>query len=129
MKREELEKLPMVDFGEKIPDLDGLYVISSRKKHESGFKYISVYGYKYNDDDELVFAKKLTDTADVLHIGIGLKTFDLKTLELFCDYLYKIDYKETGVAHYFAGFSPVKFKVSGSGFSDFHIEIVYRKEK
>lgn len=114
-----------------MPLLDTLYVVSSAKKHESGYKFIEVYGIAYGKNNEIVFAKKLTDCADVIHVSVDLKTFDPKYLETtkFFDgtFLYKVDFMEKGVAHYFPGFARTKFRVDGCGFSDFRVIIVYAK--
>lgn len=132
MERKELEKLPVLDFNEKVPLLDALYVVSSDKNHESGWKFIEVYGIAYGKNNKILFAKKLTDCADVIHVSVDLKTFDPEYLEKtkFFDgtFLYKVDFMETGVAHYFPGFARTKFRVSGCWFSDFRVEVVYAKD-
>ena len=133
MKKEELEKLESVGYEEKIPLLDTLYVVSSAKKHESGYKFIEVYGITYGKNNEIVFAKKLTDCADVIHVSVDLTTFDPEYLEKtkFFDgtFLYIVDFMEKGVAHYFfLGFTKTKFRVDGCGFSNFRVNIVYAKD-
>lgn len=122
MKKEELEKLESVGYEEKIPLLDTLYVVSSAKKHESGYKLIEVYGIAYNGDDKVIFAKRLTRQSDVLCIGMDLKSFGKKITRKRMA-LYEVDYAEKNVARYFGS----QFRVSNCWSNSFRIDVVDKK--
>lgn len=111
-----IEFEPINIFKDNIPLLDEIYVVSNRKKHGSGFKYITVYGVAYDKDmRDIIWKKKLSECSDVIHIFLPEKSNNLKMA-------FSVDFKEVNVARYFARYG-YKFNITGV-FSDFEIRIV-----
>lgn len=68
---EELEELALENkdaFIEDIPLLDELYVFISNEVHDSGYLMYKIYGVVYGKDKEIIYAKRLTQSSDVIHI-------------------------------------------------------------
>lgn len=104
-------------FKDDIPLLDEVYVVSNRKKHDSGFRCITVYGVAYDKDmRDIIWKKKLSECSDVIHILIPEKSNKL------FDRAFSVDFKEVNVARYFVRYG-YKFEITGV-FSDFEIRIV-----
>ena len=68
MTKDELNKLEKITFTEEIPLLDELYVVVSNKKHDSGYKMYKIYGIAYGNNSEIIYAKCLSEWADVINI-------------------------------------------------------------
>ena len=68
MTKDELNKLEKITFTEEIPLLDELYIVVSKKKHDSGYKMYKIYGVAYDNNNEITYAKCLSEWADVIHI-------------------------------------------------------------
>ncbi len=93
---------------------DRLYFISTRRKHESGYHIIEVYG---SDDNEGKFYA-LTRCSDVLDLsGIHFETKKYWNLV-------SIDVPEPGVFRMFIHQNGFKFCTPLKGCSSFHIEVV-----
>ena len=129
LKAEELQKFEPYNWKEEIPLLDELYVVPCNKRHDSGYRFIKIYGVKYNKNREIEYAKLLADFSDVLHVNVALSTFPEKYIELFKEKiamrLYRVDFLEKNVARYFAN-SFTQFRVKGT-LSDFDFEVVYKE--
>ena len=111
-----IELEPINIFKDDIPLLDEVYVVSNRKKHGSGFRYITVYGVAYDKDTrDIIWKKKLSECSDVIHIFLPEKSNNLKMA-------FSVDFKEVNVARYFVRYG-YKFEITGV-FSDFEIRIV-----
>lgn len=96
---------------------DRLYFVSTRRKHESGYHIIEVYG---TDDDEGIFYV-LTRCSDVLDLsGIHFETQKYWNLV-------SIDVPEPGVFRMFIHQQQLKFHVPFKGCSAFQIEVVEEK--
>ena len=117
MKRNELKKKKKITFDEEIPLLDELYVVVSRKKHDSGYKTYKVYGIAHGDKREITYAKCLSEISDVINI---IPTF-VKVCGSYNMPLLSIDSIETNMFHIFVRHSKIKVKAN---FSDFELEIV-----
>ena len=109
MTRKELEQLELVSINEVIPLLTSIYIIVSKKKHDSGFKKYEVYGVR-NVKGDIEWAKKLTQNCDVIHFR---EKNDFRNMIKG----FEIDSLECNVIHLFG----TTFKVDGMGFSDFYI--------
>lgn len=109
MKKELLE-IEHEKFLADIPLLDCIYVIPTRRKHESGYKCMEVIGW--NRDG---YIKKLATYSDVFQIG-----------EIFSnrhDYFHiSMDIPECGVLRFFS--HSFKFEVIHYGISTFQIALV-----
>ena len=91
---------------------DFLYFVSTRRKHDSGYYMIEVYG-----KDEGKFYE-LTRCSDVLDLS-GLHFMTEKYWSLV-----SIDVPEPGVFRMFIHQRQLKFHVPFKGCSSFHIEVV-----
>lgn len=108
---------PINIFKDDIPLLDEVYVVSNRKKHGSGFRYITVYGVAYDKDmRDIIWKKKLSECSDVINIILPEKSNNIFEMA------FSVDFKEVNVARYFARHG-YKFEIIGV-FSDFEIRIV-----
>lgn len=114
MTRDELEKLESIKFDEKVPLLTNIYVVVDRKKHDSGYRILNIYGC--NEDN--TFAKKLSGCSDVIHFNFDVKTTDCLKLLAF-----SVDSLECNVIRYFVHHPRLKFKV-GLPISDYYITVV-----
>lgn len=123
MTRNELEQLEHRKWDEKTPLLDEIYVIVDRKKHDSGYRYLNIYGVAYGDKFKVkIYCKQLSNSSDVIHLR-----FDIKNIELFNNkYGYSpisIDSLECNVTRYFVRDDRYKFKV-GFALNDFDLTLV-----
>ena len=122
MKRCELKKLEKITFDEEIPLLDELYVVVSRRKHDSGYKMYKIYGIAYGYNRKITYAKYLSEISDVIHI--------IPTFVYECDPYYlpllSIDSIETNMFRIFVHKSKIKVNFT---LSDFEFEIVKKETK
>lgn len=91
-QKELLSKCEKVDIFDEIPLLDGLYVIPTNKKHDSGYKIMYIIG---------VVGKKyyLLDTyCDVIRI----ESRDVKINDI------NIDVIDNGIIHYWSNFQKIQ---------------------
>ena len=121
MKKSELEKLEQITYGEEIPLLDELYVVVSRRKHDSGYKTYKVYGVAHGDKRKITYAKCLSEISDVINI---IPTFVNECGSYYLPLL-SIDSIETNMFRIFVRHSKIKVKET---LSDFEFEIVKVKE-
>lgn len=123
MTRKELEQLEHRQWSENTPLLDEIYLIVDRKKHESGFRLLNIYGIAYSDDySQKVYCKRLTNSSDIIHIKYEIK--DLAKLNNDWGFPpFSIDCLECNVIRYFAKHNKYKFRV-GLELSDFDITLV-----
>ena len=117
MTKDELNKLEKIAFTEEIPLLDELYVVVSKKKHDSGYKMYKIYGVAYDNNNEITYAKCLSEISDVIHI---IPTFVNGCGSYYLPLL-SIDSIETNMFRIFVRNSKIKVK---DNFSDFDFEIV-----
>lgn len=104
-------------YDEEKDTFDRLYFVSTRRKHESGYYMIEVYG---TDDDEGKFYV-LTRCSDVLDLS-GLHFMTEKYWNLV-----SIDVPEPGVFRMFIHQQKLKFHIPFKGCSAFQIEVVEEK--
>lgn len=114
MTKDELEKLESIRFDEKVPLLTDIYVVVDRKKHDSGYRILNIYGC--NQDN--TFAKKLSGCSDVINFNFDIKTIDYLKLIPF-----SVDSLECNVIRYFIRNSKFKFRVEPP-LSDYYITVV-----
>ena len=86
--------------------LDSVFIVSTNKKHSSGFKYLTIYGYDRNKDKHYL----LSNCADLVDIHNN-------TSAIIC-----IDYPRCNIQR-LCGFN-VKFKCSYFSTSTFRIEVL-----
>lgn len=115
MTRDELEKLESIRFNEEVPLLTEIFVVVDRKKHDSGYRILNIYGRNQNH----TFAKKLSGCSDVINFNFDIKTIDYLKLISF-----SIDSLECNVIRYFIHNHRLKFKVVGLPLSDYYITVV-----
>lgn len=108
--KKELLELEKVDWFEDVPLLDYIYIISSRKKHDSHYNLIYVIG----ENVDTGYKKILTEVSDVI---------DFKTIGLDYDD-FSLDFPEYGVARLFTHKNELKFKVPYTYSSSFRLELV-----
>lgn len=114
-ERDRLNSLEVETSISNIPLLDYLTVVITRKKHESGFRMLEVYGINHDQKYE----KKLTGCCDVVE-------FDVKSTSSSYYQKIRVESGESGIIGYFSpGF---QFKVVNLG-SDFMVALVERKTK
>ncbi len=114
--KEELLKTELSEWGEEIPLLDNIYVIPTRRKHDSGYMCMEVIGEVINiKTSEVIYRKRLatySDVIDIEKIFMGERTM----------YPLSLDIPEYGVLRFFArGF---KFKIRHTHISVFSFSIV-----
>lgn len=114
MIRDELEELESVRFNEDIPLLTEIYVVIDRKKHDSGYQILNIYGC----NQDKTFAKKLSGCSDVIHFNFDVKTIDCLELIPF-----SMDSLECNVIRYFIHNPKLKFRV-GLPLSDYYITVI-----
>ncbi len=106
----EFEKIEDLKPNEEIPTLDSIVVVGQEEKHDSGFRFLNIYGIKGSLDNPK-WCKRLSDCADVIHF------------KRYCDIYYDIpvinvDCLAPNVFRYFGG----HFRVD-VGISDFCVKI------
>ena len=123
MTRKELEQLEHRKWEENVPLLDELYLIVDRKKHDSGYRLLKVYGIAFSDDySQKVYCKELTNSSDVIDFRYEIK--DLEKLNKNWGFPpFSIDCLECNVIRYFARQGEYKFRV-GKELSSFEITLV-----
>ena len=123
LTRKELEKLEVVD-SYSIDNIDELYFVVDRSKHDSGYRRINVYGVKFDNKRNIMWAKKLTDCSDVMHFNI--RTNEVERLNDTFD-LFSLDSQECNVFRLFGvARRQATIKVEGCFMSDFFITIKHR---
>ena len=123
MRKEELLKLESIDWRKEIPLLNEIYVISTARKHESGYKKLAIYGVKWKKNSrEIEWAKKLCDFSDVVHFQLSKNVVD--------EYGYPInvDYEEVNVARYFTLNRDICFEITHC-MSDCDVKVVKEESK
>lgn len=68
MTRDYILSAEVEDFCEDIPLLDFIYVIPTRRKHDSGYRIMEIVGYSKEND----YLKKLDIGCDVVDFNDGL---------------------------------------------------------
>ena len=111
--KNELLKVEGEKFGKDIPLLDNIYVILTRRKHESGYMCMEIIGT--NDDG---YKKKLATYCDVFDIN---RIFSSRQQY----YTLSMDIPEYGVMRFFS--MQYKFKVKYYGISTFSIDVIERR--
>ena len=113
--KDELLNVECEQFGKKIPLLDYIYIIPTRRKHDSGYMCMEIIGANENG-----YKKKLATYSDVI---------DLQKVLVSNNRFYNlsIDIPEYGVIRLFNHTN--KFKVGFYGISSFTFDIVEIKEQ
>lgn len=117
MNRQQLEALPERDGYEETPLLDEIYIIIDRKKHDSGFRRLNIYGTRFKlgaKYTEYEYAKKLSAYSDVVNFKVE-NIDDKGSLS--------IDALEGNVFRFFIKYPDYRFQV-GEPVSDFKIKLV-----
>lgn len=112
MNKKELLGLESEKFGNEIPLLDEIYVIPTRRKHDSGYMCMEIIGVNRND-----YKKKLS-TSDVI---------DLDDIFVENRWSLSMDIPECGVIRLFSHRG--QFKINTYGISTFSFEIVEREKQ
>lgn len=111
--KEELLNVELEKFGNNIPLLDYIYVIPTRRTHDSGYKCMEIIGENSNG-----YKKKLATFSDVI---------DLDNVFNKREWVLSMDIPECGVLRFFSHIG--KFKVNHYGISTFSFEIIDRDDK
>lgn len=107
--KEDLLATELEPIGEKVPLLDCIYVIPTRRKHDSGYMCMEIIG----ENGDGTYKKKLATSSDVIDFN-----------SMFNDKygLLSMDLEETGIIRFFS--RGCKFKVIYYGISSFVVELV-----
>ncbi len=113
----DFEKIEDLKPGEEVPVLDSIVVVGQEEKHDSGFRFLNIYGIKGNLSDP-VWCKRLSDCADVIHF-----TLNKKSVKKYCDIdsdspVINVDCLAPNVFRYFGGNLRVDV-----GISDFWVKV------
>lgn len=109
--KEDLLKAKIEEFGHDVPLLDCIYIIQTRRKHDSGYMCMEIIG-----TNEKGYQKKLATNSDIIDLS---KIFvDKKRL----GWLISIDVPEYNVMRIFSNSG--KFKVNYHGMSSFNFDLV-----
>lgn len=108
--KNELLNCERAGISEVIPLLDYIYVIQTRKKHESGYMCMEIIGETLDG-----YKKKLATFSDVIDLDSACKNGT---------WLLGIDIPEYNVMRIFTHRSEYKFQVNTYGISTFSFEIV-----
>lgn len=109
MKKELLE-LDYEKFNEEIPLLDFIYIIPTRRKHDSGYNIMEIIG-----ENKEGYKKKLVSFSDII---------DINNLIGNSEWLISIDIPEYNVIRLFS--HKAQFRVTTFGISTFEFELVER---
>ena len=112
MKKELLEIEEEI-FGKEIPLLDYIYIIQTRRKHDSGYMCMEIIG-----ENKEGYKKKLATYSDVI---------DLENVISNKEFVLSIDIPEYGVMRLFSHIG--RFKIIYYGISSFDFEIIERDEQ
>lgn len=112
MKNELLE-LEIEKFGLNIPLLDYIYVIQTKRKHDSGYKCMEIIGVNNKG-----YKKRLASNCDVI---------DLDNIFTSKEWCLSIDIPAYNVMRIFS--HKGRFKVNWYGISTFSFEIVERSDE
>lgn len=116
MTKKELLELEMEEDGAEIPLLDNIYLIPTRRKHDSGYYCMEIVGTT-NDGK---YMKKLATYSDVFDIG--------DVFESLPSPMVSIDIPECNVIHFY-NINHYKFKVVWWGYSTFKMLAVEGDDK
>lgn len=111
--KQELLNCEKAHLFNEIPLLDFIYVIPTRKKHESGYMCMEIIGE--NKDG---YKKKLATYSDVIDLD---NVFGKK------EWLLSMDIPEYGILRFFTHYG--KFRINHYGISTFAFDIVERSDK
>lgn len=107
--KEELLATELEPIGEYVPLLDVIYVIPTRRKHDSGYMCMEIVGENKSGN----YKKKLATSSDVI---------DFKGMFLDSYSVLSMDMEETGIMRFFS--RGYRFKVVFFGISSFVVELV-----
>ncbi len=99
-----LEKCINTKITDNLPLFDGIYILPTNRKHDSGYKIMYIVGYEAINDKYY-----LLDTyCDVVNFGDMVK--NLKELN--------VDIEENGIVHFWSNYQLIKsnFRVSSCTF-------------
>lgn len=110
-QKELLEKCIKTKHDEELPLFDGIYILPTNKKHDSGYKIMYIVGHDVKEDKYY-----LLDTyCDVVNFGYLVR--ELKELN--------IDILDNGIIHCWSNYQLIK---SGFRFSSCTFDFVDRKD-
>jgi hypothetical protein len=92
-QKELLEKCKEVKIDENVPLLDGIYILPTTRKHDSGYKIMNIVGYT---DDEYYL---LDDMCDVVDLGDVIQK---------CIKDIHIDISDNGIIHLWSNYQVFK---------------------
>lgn len=110
--RNELLNIECEKFGEKIPLLDFIYIIPTRKKHDSHYNIMEIIG-----ENNKGYRKKLATFCDVVDLE--------KYIGIYDHWLISMDVPEYNVIRLFSHHG--MFKIIDYGISTFSFEVIDRK--
>ena len=104
-QKELLEKCKHIGIDEEVPLLDGIYVLPTTRKHDSGYKIMYIVGYA---DNEYYLLDQICDVVDFENLFVYEKT--IKDLHL--------DIHDNGVINLWSNHQQMKsmFRVSSCTF-------------
>ena len=113
----EFEKIEDLKPNEEVPVLDSIVVVGQEEKHDSGFRFLNIYGIKGSLENPK-WCKRLSNCADVIHF-----TYDKNSAKRYCDIdfdipVINVDCLAPNVFRYFGGHFIVDV-----GISDFFVKI------
>lgn len=111
--KKELLNVEIEQFGREIPLLDNIYIIPTRRKHDSGYMCMEIIGVNNNG-----YKKKLatySDVIDLQRVLVSKNGF----------YYLSMDIPEYGVIRLFTIIG--KFKIDFYGISSFTFDIVEKE--
>lgn len=126
MNKKELLELPNSEWQEEIPLLDEIYVVSTRRKHESGYKMLDVYGVA-RTNGKISYAKRISGCSDVIDFELPPIMEKYANDSFFKKYgvrLMSVDYEDVNVARYFLFSHDYRFKVKTGWLSSCCIQVV-----
>jgi len=104
-QKEFLSKCKGIKINEKVPLLEGIYILPTTRKHDSGYKIMNIVGYT---DDEYYL---LDDMCDVVDLGDLLyREKQIKDIH--------IDIHDNGIIHLWSNYQRFRseFRVSSCTF-------------
>lgn len=109
--KQELLNIEREEFGNDIPLLDFIYIIPSRKKHDSDYNMMTIIG-----ENKEGYKKILATSSDVIDIEKYIGNID--------SWMISIDIPEYNIIRLFSHRG--RFKITTYGLSTFSFEIIER---
>ena len=111
--KKELETLELAPIGENVPLLDCIYIVPTRRKHDSGYLMFTIVGENFNKK----WKKILGTCSDVIEVE--------RVIQKSYSHAFSIDMEEYPILRIF---SHNQFEVRWFGISTFSFDVVEREE-